>query len=84
MGQTEKAIEALEQCIATHKASVDYHLINILVELYMGNGEFEKAIALINKISAQRADTLPVDIIVSLGICEIYTGDLNSAEVVSR
>lgn len=81
MGQNDKAIETLEQCLSSSKSEVDFHVINILVELYMGIGEFEAAINLITKVSAMRSDPLPVDIVANLGICEIYIGNSTMAEV---
>lgn len=38
MGQPEKAITELEETLSQN-LNVDFHLINILAELYMGLGE---------------------------------------------
>ncbi len=80
MGQKEKAIETLEKCFSSSK-ELDFNLLNILVELYMGIGEFDSAILLINKINLTSTESLPMEFVVNMGICEIYIGNATMAEV---
>lgn len=58
-----------------------FELINMLSELYLELGEFEKAITLITSTKAglKEGESLPLELVVNYGICKAYLGDMNEA-----
>jgi hypothetical protein len=63
---------------------LDLDLVNMLAELLMGMGHFDRAQQVINQ--AQRRYTtgaLPLDLTVNYGICQAYLGNLTAAAVSS-
>lgn len=61
---------------------LDLDLVNMLAELLMGMGHFDRAQQVINQ--AQRrylTGALPLDLTVNYGICQAYLGNLTAAAV---
>lgn len=58
-----------------------FELINMLSELYLELGEFEKTITLITttKAGLREGEALPLELVVNYGICKAYLGDMNEA-----
>ena len=58
-----------------------FELINMLSELYLELGDFEKTITLITttKAGLREGETLPLELVVNYGICKAYLGDMNEA-----
>ena len=80
MKQTDKAIQIVEEYIHQHhRDNTDFHLINILIELYMSCGEFDKAVPILDYFSP--SEDIPIDITVNIGICELYSGKTAAAEI---
>lgn len=72
----------LEECLQLNPKTFDFHLYNILLELYMSTGEFEAGLGMMNKLTvSQKEEDLPLDIIVNYGICFAYLGKLREAKV---
>ena len=60
------------------------NVANMLMELYMVSGEYNKAIEVIKllcKGKSPELDQFPLEIIVSYGICEAHIGNLDLAAV---
>nr|CAG4710462.1 unnamed protein product [Naegleria fowleri] len=79
------AIELLEKTISQNEQHADLTLINMLAELYMSEGWFNKAVTLIEKISLLQncpIEILPPDISSKYAICQTYLGKLDKVEYI--
>eukprot|EP01105_Mastigella_eilhardi_P004712 TRINITY_DN1632_c0_g2_i8.p1 TRINITY_DN1632_c0_g2~~TRINITY_DN1632_c0_g2_i8.p1 ORF type:complete len:671 (+),score=251.82 TRINITY_DN1632_c0_g2_i8:22-2013(+) len=83
--QTPEAVQVMVDLLAElEKSGVrpDLNCVNLLAELYMEQGEFEKAIHLImdtrNRLDVQK---FPVQLGTNLGICHLYQGNMQDAAV---
>mmetsp|Transcript_7133 Transcript_7133/g.11257 ORF Transcript_7133/g.11257 Transcript_7133/m.11257 type:complete len:971 (-) Transcript_7133:169-3081(-) len=81
-GRTDDGIRVLEHHVSA-TPTVDLNLANILLELLMSAGHFDRATALVNRLVTQQhsGEVLPLDITVKFGICHAYLGNYNSAEI---
>jgi tetratricopeptide (TPR) repeat protein len=69
MSATDRAIQTIEEYMSLNRDQ-DYQLINMLIDLYMASTDYEKALTLLDTSNGD----LPIDILVNLGICELYLG----------
>ncbi len=61
---------------------LDLDLVNMLAELLMGMGHFDRAQQVINQAQRRYNNaTLPLDLTVNYGICQAYLGNLTAAAV---
>ncbi|EQC33244.1 hypothetical protein SDRG_09227 [Saprolegnia diclina VS20] len=88
-GQKVEAIDALQLCIqrsAHNDEAVQFelHAVNMLSDLYITLKQYPDAVALIEAMFDRKKtadddeiqDTLPLDIVVKYGICQLFLGDL--------
>ncbi|KAG2377624.1 hypothetical protein C9374_009140 [Naegleria lovaniensis] len=79
------AIELLEKTISQNEQHADLTLVNMLAELYMSEGWFNKAVTLIERISLLQncpIEILPPDISSKYAICQTYLGKLEKVEYI--
>ncbi|KAL6047686.1 General transcription factor 3C polypeptide 3 [Balamuthia mandrillaris] len=81
--ENEVQQEANEEEEDEDEAAIDLDLVNMLAELYMGTGQFQKAVELVEATS-KKLDTslekLPLDLLINFAICQAYLGNLPLAE----
>eukprot|EP00742_Colponemidia_sp_Colp-10_P008569 GILJ01009287.1.p1 GENE.GILJ01009287.1~~GILJ01009287.1.p1 ORF type:complete len:545 (+),score=106.57 GILJ01009287.1:27-1637(+) len=80
LGQSQHAIKILERCLQEQKDQTDYHSANMLCELYMELGSFEKCVQLVQKLGGSSVAALPIDLTIKLGICLAYLNHIDKAE----
>ena len=81
--QVFNAINLLENTISADEQNADYTVINMLSELYMNEGWFNKAVQLIEKISLKQnipIDLFPFDITSKYAMSQTYLGKLDKVE----
>eukprot|EP00210_Caulerpa_lentillifera_P006560 g6265.t1 len=83
MDRPQKAIEALENAILRYEDQIDFSVVNVLVDLYLQQGSYSEAAALISRSegSLRYGQTLPIDLRVKLGLCALHTADYDTAYV---
>eukprot|EP01117_Protostelium_nocturnum_P020085 TRINITY_DN8887_c0_g1_i1.p1 TRINITY_DN8887_c0_g1~~TRINITY_DN8887_c0_g1_i1.p1 ORF type:complete len:914 (+),score=326.92 TRINITY_DN8887_c0_g1_i1:57-2798(+) len=81
IGEPKKAIELIKDFLGT-TSNFDANLLNILVELHMGIGEFEAGVEAVEQLSAKLGgmSQVPLDILVNFAICQAYSGKIEKAE----
>lgn len=83
MDRPQKAIEVLENAILRYEDQIDFSVINVLVDLYLQQGSYSEASALISRSegSLRYGQTLPIDLRVKLGLCALHMADMDTAYV---
>ncbi|KAH3743287.1 general transcription factor 3C polypeptide 3 [Pelomyxa schiedti] len=74
------AIATLSKHLQTPEDSnKELNMLNMLSELYMAQGEYEKAYNMIHQRYIKVGAELPIQLLVNLGLCKIYMGSITEA-----
>jgi len=82
IGEPKKAIAVVQECLdKMPKDAPNLNLVNMLVELHMGLGDFSAGYTFVDGLINRLGQTkIPLDILVNYAICLSYSGNIPQAD----